>query len=340
MKGLVYNGSEELSLTEVKDPAPGKGEVLINVKAAAICGSDVHGYLGTSGRRTPPMIMGHELSGEIAQLGEGATRFAVGDRVTVQPLIFCGQCDYCEQGLTNLCPTKRMYGVMDVDGAMAEQICVLEKLVYRLPESVTYPHGAMLEPLAVAYTAVTKAPSIEGRHVLVVGAGAIGLLVLQILKTLAPAKTFVSDVNEFRLDVAKRMGADVAINPANDDLKEVVAGETEGKGADIAFEVVGISATVQQAMSALRTGGTCVWVGNSEQMITLNMQEVVTRQLAISGTYAYTHEGFGEAIGLLAEQKPDLDPLISKVVPLDQGPEMFALLGQGARDLIKVILTN
>ena len=340
MKGLVYNGPEDLSLTQIKDLAPARDEVLIKVRAAAICGSDVHGYLGISGRRTPPMIMGHEFSGEISKLGEGVTRFAVGDRVTVQPLIFCGRCEYCERGLTNLCQSKKMYGVMDVNGAMAEYICVLERLVYRLPDSINYLHGAMLEPFAVAYTAVKKAPGIEGQNVLVVGTGTIGLLVFQIVKTLAPAKTFVSDVNEFRLDLAKQIGADFALNPGKDDLKEIIGRQTNGKGVDIAFEVVGISTTVRQAMSALRTGATCIWVGNSEKMITMNMQEVVTRQLNISGTYAYTHEGFGEAISLLAEQKPDLDPMISKVVPLDQGPEMFKQLAKGTSQLIKVILTS
>ncbi len=340
MKALVYNGPEDLSLTQVDDVTPRKGEVLIKVKATGICGSDVHGYLGKTGRRTPPMIMGHEFSGDILQLGEGVERFTVGDRVTVQPVIFCGKCNHCNQGLTNLCDSKRLYGVMDVDGSMAEQICVAEKLVYELPDSVSYVQGAMSEPFAVAYSAVKRAGEVEGRNVLVVGAGTIGLLVLQIIKSRKPARVFVVDINDFRLDLARNMGADFVLNGKKNDVEESIRAETDGKGVDIAFEVVGISAAVQHAMSALSTNGTCIWIGNSEKMISLNMQEVVTRELNISGTYAYTHDEFGEAIDLLAEQNPDLDLMISKVVPLEQGPEMFEILARGTGELIKVILTD
>ena len=340
MRALVYKGPEQLGLTQVNDLTPDRNEILIKVKATGICGSDVQGHLGRTGRRIPPMIMGHEFSGDICELGEGVERFALGDRVTVQPLIFCGECEYCNQGLTNLCESKKMYGVMDVDGSMAEHICVAEKLTYRLPDSVSYVQGAMLEPFAVAYSAVKRAGGIKARNVLVVGAGAIGLLVLQIVKAQKPAKIFVIDINDFRLDLAKRMGADFISNPKENKAREVIAGETRGKGVDIAFEVVGVSAAVQQAMSALRPNGTCIWIGNSEKMISLNMQEVVTRGLNISGTYAYTHEGFGEAINLLAEQNPGLGPMISKVVPLERGPEMFERLAKGSGDLVKVVLTD
>ncbi|MDO8685645.1 MAG: alcohol dehydrogenase catalytic domain-containing protein [Clostridiales bacterium] len=340
MRGLLFKGNEDVSMVLLNDLKPDRGEVLIKVKATGICGSDVHGYLGITGRRIPPMIMGHEFSGYISEIGEGVKNFTAGDRVTVQPLIFCGECEYCGHGLTNLCENKKFYGAMDVNGSMAEYICVPEKLVYKLPDSISYLHGTMIEPLAVAYSAVKRAPEIEGKNVLVVGAGTIGLLVLQIVRSKKPGRIFVVDINELRLDLAKKMGADFVLNPKNTDIKEFINSETMNRGVDIAFEVVGISATVQQAMSVLKKNGICVWVGNSEKMINVNMQEVVTKELNITGTYAYTHQEFGETINLLAGHNLDLDSMISNVVHLDEGPLMFKRLVKESSELIKVILTD
>ncbi|MBU4450574.1 MAG: alcohol dehydrogenase catalytic domain-containing protein, partial [Actinobacteria bacterium] len=167
MEALVYESPKNIKIKQVNDPIMHKGELLIKVKATGICGSDVHGYLGITGRRIPPMIMGHEFSGDISKTGEGVTEFSVGDRVTVQPLVFCGDCDYCKQGLTNLCISKKFYGAMDTNGSMAEYICVPQKLIYRLPDSVSYLEGAMIEPLAVAYRAVNQVPNIEEKNVFI-----------------------------------------------------------------------------------------------------------------------------------------------------------------------------
>jgi len=340
MKALVYEGPKNIKIKQVNDPILHKGEVIIKVKATGICGSDVHGYLGITGRRTPPMIMGHEFSGDISEIGEGVIKFSVGDRVTVQPLIFCGDCEYCKQGLTNLCINKKYYGSMDTNGSMAEFISVPQKLIYKLPDLLNYLEGAMIEPLAIAYCAVNKVPNIEGKNVFVVGAGTIGLLVLQVVKSKNPTKIFTSDTDENRLGLAKKMGADFTINPIKDNLKDIINRETKNEGIDIAFEVVGISATVQQAMSVLKIKGTCVWVGNSEKMINLNMQEIVTKELNIIGTYGCTHIEFGNSIKFLVEKDLDLNSMISKVVPLNEGPEMFKKLAEGKSNLIKVILTD
>lgn len=340
MKALVYEGPKKIIIKQVDDPIPYKGELLIKVKTTGICGSDVHGYLGITGRRTPPMIMGHEFSGDISEIGKGVTKFDVGDRVTVQPIVFCGNCEYCKQGLTNLCSKKKFYGAMDTNGSMAEYICVPQKLIYKLPDSVSYLEGAMIEPLSVAYRAVKQVSNIEGENVFIVGAGTIGLLILQVAKSKNPSKIFITDINENRLDLAKKMGVDFAINPIKDNLKGIIDRETKNEGMDIAFEVVGISATVQQAMSVLKRKGTCIWVGNSEKMVNLNMQEIVTKELNITGTYSYTHKEFEDSIKFLVEQDLDLDSMISKVVPLEKGPLMFKELSEGEGKLIKVILTD
>ncbi len=340
MKALVYTRPENMVVRQVEDLLVRPGEVLIKVKAAGICGSDVHGYLGTTGRRTAPMIMGHEFSGIVAETGDGVKGIKKDDRVTVQPLIFCGKCGYCKEGLTNLCINKKMFGVMDLNGSMAEYISVPEFLVYKLPDSVSYVHAAMMEPLAVAYSAARSAPEIRGKSVLIIGAGTIGLLLLQVILRMAPLKVIISDVSDFRLELARKLGANHTINPSNKDFRAAVDAITGSEGVDVSFEAVGISQTVQQAMSALKIKGTCVWIGNSAKMVELNMQEVVTRELSVIGTYAYTHNDFGDSVKLMSEMKFDLDSMISSVVPLDEGPEMFRRLAREPGELIKVILTH
>jgi 2-desacetyl-2-hydroxyethyl bacteriochlorophyllide A dehydrogenase len=340
MKALVYYGPEDLRLTEVADVAPAKNEVLVKIKACGICGSDVQGFLGVTGRRIPPMIMGHEFSGEIAGLGEGVKNFSAGDRVTVQPSDFCGECEYCKQGLTNMCTAKRFFGVLTVNGAFAQYLCVPEKLLYKLPDNISFEAGAMIEPFSVAYRAVEAAGEIAGKNILIVGAGTIGLLALKIAAVKKPAKIFVSDLNDFRLTVAKQNGADVVINPSRDNMERIIKTGTGEKGVDISIEAVGISQTVQQAMSMLRIGGKCVWIGNAAKMISINMQEVVTKELHIAGTYTYTHEQFGRALELLAKGIVNVGPIISRTISFEEAPEMFARLAKSPDDLLKVIVTD
>lgn len=340
MKALVYFGPEDLRISQIEDLKPGENEVLIKVRATGICGSDVHGYLGLTGRRVPPMVMGHEFAGYISEIGSKVKEIKVGDRVTVQPVNFCGECEFCLKGLTNVCVNRKFLGVMDVNGSMAEYVCVPARLIYKLHDSMSYVQGAMIEPLAVAYRAVKQVKSLEGKDVLIVGAGTIGLLVLQIVKTKKARKIFISDLSDFRLDDAKKLGADIIINPSKDNAADLIAKETKGLGVDVAIEAVGISPTVQQAMSALKIGGACIWIGNSAKMININMQEVVTRELNISGTYIYTHKEFGEALDLLSEGNIDIEAVISKVITLEEGPKMFNKLANDASQLIKVVIAD
>jgi 2-desacetyl-2-hydroxyethyl bacteriochlorophyllide A dehydrogenase len=339
MKALVYHGPKSLSFEEVADVRPADGEVLIRVRATGICGSDLHGYLGKTGRRTPPMVMGHEFAGVIEETGAGVRGFRAGDRVVVQPLVFCGECDFCKQGLTNMCRKKKMFGVMDFNGSMATFVCSPERLLYRLPEKLDFPSGAMVEPLGVAYGAAAKA-DVRDRDVLIVGAGTIGLLLLQVVLTSKPRRVFVADVNDFRLGLAKTLGATAVTNPSKDDSLSFLSAETQNRGIDVSFEAVGISATVQHALLSLANRGVCVWVGNSEKTVSLDMQDVVTRAKKIVGSYCYTHSEFGEALDLMSAGKIDLGPLMSRCVPLDEGSEMFRLQTSDPANLIKIILTN
>lgn len=340
MKALVYHGPEDLRLEDIENVRPGKGEVLIKVKAVGICGSDVHGFLGITGRRIPPMVMGHEFAGVVQELGEGVTTSKVGDRVAPYPVFFCDECELCKQGRHHMCLNKKSLGVLECNGAMAEYVVVPAKFLFKLADNVSYNVGSMMEPLAVAYRGVNTAGDLSGKNVLVVGAGTIGLLALANVKMRNPKKVFVSDLSDSRLSVAKEMGADFVINPSRDNMDEIIKAETGGYGVDVALEAVGATPTVQQAMAALKIAGTAVWIGNSAKMVTVNMQEIVTRELKVFGTFIYTMKEFSAVVDLLNNGKLNVEPIISLTAPLEKGVELFVKLAKNPGPLIKVILTD
>ncbi len=338
MKALRYLGPGQLAVQEVSVPTISENEVLVQVMACGICGSDVHGYLGLTGRRTAPMTMGHEFSGQVVASGSSVRRYSKGDRVIVQPLNFCGECANCRQGNTNMCLTGKLFGVMAVDGAMAELIAVPEKLLFKLPEGCTYEVGAMAEPFAVAYGALKKVGSLENKSVLIVGAGTIGLCILELVKLQNPRLIIMSDLSDVRLALARELGADRTINPKKEDYLTGVARFTGGNMVDVSIEAVGIAATVNQAIKSLKRMGICLWVGNSAREIEINMQEVVTRALKIFGTYIYTHGEFGEVIDILGTGRLMAGKLISKTVSLPEAPDAFRALHEQPDSFIKVLV--
>jgi len=335
MKALVYYGTQDMRVSEIEKPEVKKGEVLIKVEACGICGSDVHGYLGVTGRRIPPMVMGHEFTGIVSALGEGVEDVSLGDRVVVYPARFCGRCDFCKVGLTNLCINRTIFGVMNVNGAMAEYVSVPRENILKLPENIDFVKGTFLEPLSVAYRAVKTAGDILNRNILIVGAGTIGLLILQIVKLGGARTVLITDINDVRLGIAKRLGADLTLNPDREDIKALIS-QSIPDGIDLAFEAVGLESTVNQALTILKNRGTCIFVGNSMKNITIDMQNIVTRELRILGTYTYTLGEFRESISLLG--KIDVETMLSKVVPLEEGPEVFRELIQKNSNLLKVVL--
>lgn len=340
MKAIVYKGPEVLDYEDVTERAPRDSEVKIRVKACGICGSDVHGYLGLTGRRLPPMIMGHEFCGEVVELGKNAGRLRIGDRVSVYPVDFCGKCEMCRKGDVHLCLNKRAFGVLDVDGAFAEYINVPEKCCFAIADNVPYETASLMEPLAVAYRGITGAGDLEGKTVLIVGAGTIGLLALACAKQKNAKKILVSDLSESRLKTAAEMGADVTINPSEEEFDSRIKAETEGKGVDIGVEAVGAEPSVRQVMSALRLAGRAVWIGNNRRMINIDMQEIVTRELSVRGSFLYGYEEFRKGVELLNEGKLYVDPLISRAITLKEVPEYMDILAHTPGDLIKVVVVD
>lgn len=338
MKALRYLAPEKLSLEEVPRPSPRAGEALLRVRACGICGSDVHGWLGRTGRRIPPMTMGHEFSAEVIENGEGAKRFQVGDGVVVQPIHFCGTCANCAQGLTNMCLDKRFFGVLTVDGALAEYVAVPEKLLYPLPEGCSYERGALTEPYAVAYGSLVKSGPVKDRRIMVIGAGTIGLCILQLAKAQQPRQLIVCDLSDARLELAMRLGADATINPGRTDYLAEVDRLTQGGMLDMTFEAVGVEATANQSIRALKPGGVALWAGMSQKDMTINMQDVVCSAREIRGTFNYTHEEFGQVVALLGKGEVAAEALISKVVSLEEAPDAFRALHQQPDQFLKIIV--
>jgi L-iditol 2-dehydrogenase len=315
---------------------PGPGEVSVTVRAAGICGSDVHGYVGSTGRRRPGVVMGHEAAGEVRAVGEGVEGVKAGDRVALRSILPCGECASCGRGRGNVCENRRGLG-MHLDGAYADEVVVPQSLVMPLPAELSFEQGAMIEPLGVALHAVNLTPFGPDDDVAIVGAGAIGLLALLGVRDRGAARVVVSDRSRHRLALAQRLGADVTVDAGKGDPSAAIREATDGRGADAVLEAVGIGPTVQQSLAGARIGGNVTWVGNSAPTVEIGMQDVVTRELTIRGAYGSTTE-FDEAAELIAAGRIDVRPLIEHLAPLEDGPSLFRALGEGRLDAAKVIL--
>lgn len=341
MKALVLTDYFKFEYMEVEKPKIGAADVLVNVKACAICGSDVHGYDGQSGRRIPPIIMGHEASGIIAEVGENVKKYQMGDKVTFDSTIYCGECYYCKQGLINLCENRMVLGVSCSDyrneGAMAEYVAVPSRILYRIPEGVTFNQAAMVEPLSIAVHAVRISPVKIGDNAVVLGAGTIGLLIIQCLKAAGCSEIIAIDLDDTKLETAKKFGATHTIGKEETDTVSGILKRTNGRGADIAFEAVGINPTFHTAVASVRRGGSVVMVGNVSQKVDFPLQSCVTGQISLFGSCASAGE-YDICLDLIAKHKVDVDSLISRAVPLNEGAVWFDKLHAQEPGLIKVIL--
>lgn len=337
MKALVYEGAWQMPLREVPMPEVGAGELLVKVETVGVCGSDVHGYKGTTGRRKPPIIMGHEFSGTVASVGAAVEKFKVGDRVVVTPLLTCGYCDNCRAGFPNQCQNRSGLGV-NLNGAYAEYVKVAEKMVFPLPAEMSWEQGALVEPLAVAMHAVNLTPMQPLDTVVILGAGTIGLLTILAARLKGAGKIIVTDTSAHRLEFARQLGADVVINPTNEDAVEAVKAHTNGKGAPAVIEAVGITATAKQSLLMARNGGNVVWIGNSEPEVTIGMQQIVTRELTVRGAYGFNDE-FALSIEAIRARRLDPTVLIEKRARLEDGTQIIDDLARGKAEWIKAMLT-
>jgi L-iditol 2-dehydrogenase len=341
MKVLLLSQYKHLEITELPEPKPGRGEVLVRVAACGICGSDVHGYDGSSGRRIPPIVMGHEAAGRIAAVGDGVKGFAEGDRVTFDSTISCGACGPCRRGEVNLCDYRQVLGVSCTDyrraGAFAEYVVVPSRIVYRLPDNLSFAEAAMLEAVAVAVHAVSLAQVSPNSTALVLGAGMIGLLVVQALRVVGCSRIIAADIDSTRRSLAEEAGATTVLSGGVDLVAQVLR-LSGGSGVDVGVEAVGRNETVGAAIDSVRKGGTVILVGNISPEVVLPLQKVVTRQIRLQGSCASAGE-YPRAMELLASGAIRVKPLITAIAPLDDGPQWFERLHAREPNLMKVVLT-
>jgi L-iditol 2-dehydrogenase len=341
MNALVLTGPSQFELQILPTPEPGPGEVRIAVAACGICGSDVHGMDGSTGRRRPPIVMGHEAAGTVAAVGPGVAEWRVGDRVTFDSTLSCGRCEHCRRGEVNLCHHRRVLGVSCEEyrqpGAFAESVVVPAHLLFRLPDTLSFEEAALIEPFAIALHAVRRRSVEPNSSVLIIGCGMIGLALLQTARIVGFGRITMIDTDAGRLRQARDLGADAAHDSSDGRALDTLLAETGGRGFDQVFEAVGVPATVDLAVRAARKGGSVTLVGNVTPTVPLPLQAVVTRELTLSGSCASAGE-YPACIDLMARGRISARPLLSAVAPLAEGASWFHRLHAREPGLLKVIL--
>jgi L-iditol 2-dehydrogenase len=340
MKALVLEEYSKLVYKEMPDPHIESDEVLVRVRACGICGSDVHGMDGSSGRRKPPLIMGHEASGEIVETGSEVQGWQAGDRVTFDSTIYRLDDWYTRKGMYNLSDGRMVLGVSPGEykrhGAFAELVAVPQHILYRIPDGVTFTQAAMVEPAAVALHSVELAAVSLNDTAVVMGTGMIGLFIVQALRLAGCGTLIAVDTEQSRLDLAIKLGADHGIL-ARESIETHIKEMTQGRGADRAFEAVGIEQTVNTAIESVRRGATVTLVGNLQPEVKMPLQKIVTQQLKLQGSCAIAGE-YPAVLDMIQRGKLNVDAILSAEAPLADGAEWFQRLYNKEKGLLKVVL--
>ena len=342
MKALVLKEYNSFVWEDFDLPVYGDNDVLVKVEACAVCGSDVHGMTGSTGRRIPPIIMGHEAAGTIATCGKNVTEHKPGDRVTFDSTVYCNRCDNCNCGLINLCDDRKVLGVSCGDyrmhGAYAEYVAVPAHILYKLPDNVSFVQASMIEPLAVAYHAVTRTVVPPGGSVAVIGVGTIGLLTVQVLRAFGVSDITAVDIDPDKLNLALKHGAAHAVNSMDTDAAgKIKKLTTKGEGVDVCYDATGLDVTVALGLDIMKKGGDMVLIGNVSANVKFPLQWVVTRELSLFGSCASAGE-YPQCLELMATGKVDVDCMISKVVPMADGNKWIHAVHEGRRGLSKIVL--
>jgi threonine dehydrogenase-like Zn-dependent dehydrogenase len=325
MKALVWLGPERMEVQDVAEPQPGPGEVIVETDAAGICGSEVEGYLGRMGNRTPPLVMGHEYAGTVTELGQGVDVRWRAKRVAVNPIVGCGRCAYCERGDRNLCPDRYLLGIA-VPGGFARASAVPARCLFEMPAGMDPRSGALVEPLANGVHAVRKSGAADARRVVVIGAGTIGLGCMQAALLHGVARVEVVERHPIRREHALQLGATAAFEA----LSEVEP------AVDLVVDAAGADATRRGAIDLLAPGGTVTFIGLHDDETALPWHRIIRSNFRVQGVFGYADPDFQQALDWLASGRATIP--LSEVRPLDEGPAAFATLAHGPIDEIKVFL--
>lgn len=345
MRALVFYGPEDCRVTDLEKPHIDSGEVLVRVKYAGVCGTDVRIYQGTK-KIDPPRVIGHEFAGEIAEIGKGVNTYSVGERVTVYPTIFCGQCYACRDGRKNICVNRMTLGYQ-FDGGFAEYVripaqAVEDGNIVKLPDNVSYEEGAISEPVCAAYNGIMRANIKEGDDIVILGAGPIGLCHIMLSRIKKPGRIIVSEPDAEKRESALEFGADHVIDPADSSvsLEEEVFKLTNDKGADIVFVDVGRAEVIEEAFALLKKGGTYILFAGCPEgtQITIDPNLIHYKEILFTGASASTPEYLTKVLELISSKTIDVRPLITDVMPLDDWEEAIKMKRdyKGSKSLLKI----
>ena len=340
MRALVHTAPYTLELQEMPVPAYGPDDLLIRVKACAICGSDVKGYTGKTGRRQPPIVMGHEAAGVVEAAGEKVVGFAPGDRVSFDSTVYCRRCAYCLSGHFNMCANREVLGVSEGTyrrhGAMAEYMVVPYWIAVKLPDSLSFAQAALIETVSIGVHAANRTPLHLNDTVVVVGAGAVGLVTLEAIRLKGAGRVIVTDISAPKLALARELGADMVLRADEPDLLGRLRAETGPEGADAVLEAVGIQSTIDTALAITRKAGALTLIGNVSPRVQVDLQAIVSREITLYGVCASNGE-YADCVALVAAGRINVDPFISEYARIEDGQAVFDHLYAGVEDNIRTV---
>jgi len=337
MKAAFVAEAGKVEIREVPQPRAGDGEVLIRVRTAGVCGSDLHLFRGTHAFRKPPAVLGHEVAGDIIEVGKNVTGFRVGDRVTVEPHVGCGQCEFCRQHLTNLCTAKKSPGTPAWIGSFVEVFNAPAETLYKLDDSVSYEIGTLIEPLAVAVHAVNRITVREKNTLVILGSGTIGLMALVAAREAGYQNIICTDTQPFNLDMAMRHGAKLAVNPLTEDAVAKVREFTGGRGADVALVAADAKNIVDQASSMVRKRGEVGIIAMITEKIPVYTYGFVFNEQTLFGSMTYETKDFKIAADIV-NGGLDLRDFVTQRYPLEESQKALDVLSEKKEHVVKVIV--
>ncbi|MBM7834860.1 2,3-butanediol dehydrogenase [Clostridium sardiniense] len=351
MKAALWYDKKDVRVEDIEEPKVTKDGVKIKVKWCGICGSDLHEYLGGPifipvgtphplSKNVAPVVLGHECSGEVVEIGEDVTKFKIGDRVVIEPIVACGKCPACKEGKYNLCTSLGFHGLCGSGGGLAEYTVFPEEFIHKIPDDISYEQAALIEPMAVALHSIRIANFKVGDTALVLGSGPIGLATIELLKAAGAKLIVVLQRKSIRQEYAKRAGADLVLDPNEVDIAEEVKKVTGGLGVDVAFETTGAKIGFDTGINSLKFEGTMVITSIWEKEVSFNPNSLVFSEKKIVGTLAYRHE-FPATIALMSDGRVKAEGYITKKIALDDIVEegFGTLTGPEKKKHVKILVT-
>lgn len=337
MRAAYVVENEKVEIRDINVPTLKNDEVLIKVKTVGVCGSDLHLFKGTHAFRKPPAILGHEVAGDIVEIGKNVTNFKIGDRVTVEPHLGCGECEFCKQDLVNLCTSKKAPGTPAWIGTFVEYFNAPEKTVYKINDNVSYEMGTLIEPLAVAVHAISRITVAEKDSIAILGSGTIGLLALVAAREAGYKNIICTDTQEFNLEMALKQGAKLALNPLKEDVVTRVKEFTGGRGVDVALIAADSKVIVDQASAMVRRRGEVGVIAMITERIPVYTYSFVFNEQTLFGAMTYETKDFAKATEMI-NNGLDLSDFLTQKLPLEESQRALDILSEKKENVIKVIV--